>query len=413
MNLFTAIAVMLISMVAIYLAANCLYLLFFAIAGHKKMPLPLRSTERYRRFAILMPVYQADEVILQTAPAALSHSYAGRFDVIVIADHLKQQTISKLQEMGCRVMPVAFENSTKGKALEYALQQIHTDAYDAALVLDVDNIMSAHVLDDINRAMEAGYKVVQAHRTAKNKSTPVAFLDACNEEVNNHTCRRAPFVLGLSPALIGSGMAIEIDYFKKLMHQIGDTVGEDKEMDFRMAIDGERVYYLHHTIVYDEKVSALKAFQHQRARWMAAQWTVLKRYTPQLVTQMMAGNTEFLIKLAHIWLLPRMILAAAIAVCLVISVFLPAGPPAAFWIVLLVILCASMLISLPKHFYRDRLFYRSLWHLPVTASAMLAATWRIRKASGTFIVTTHEVTDTNELHAGPYVKVFDPSAQVK
>src|SRR5690606_773860 len=107
---------------------------------------------------------------------ALQHPYKGNFEVIVIADGLQPETIIALKEMGATVVEVFFEKSTKGKALAFALNQLQESNFEVAVVLDVDNIMSANCLNYINDAFEQGYKVVQAHRTAKNMDSNFAFL---------------------------------------------------------------------------------------------------------------------------------------------------------------------------------------------------------------------------------------------
>jgi hypothetical protein len=48
---------------------------------------------------------------------------------------------------------------------------------------------------------------VQGHRTAKNTNNSWAILDAISEEINNNIFRKGHRVLGLSSAIIGSGMA--------------------------------------------------------------------------------------------------------------------------------------------------------------------------------------------------------------
>nr|GFB87443.1 hypothetical protein [Tanacetum cinerariifolium] len=203
----------------IFLLLNVLYLLFFAVAGHLKTarwPVT-NATADFQRMCVLIPAYHADEVILETAPAAQQHSYLGQSQVYVIADGLKSGSVEKLRSQGIKVIEVQFEKSTKGKALLAALKAIPTDLYDVAVVLDVDNIMASNFLDKVNSAFAVGYRVVQGHRTAKNLDSAFAVLDACNEEINNHIFRQGHASLGMSAALIGSGMAFEYKYFQELL----------------------------------------------------------------------------------------------------------------------------------------------------------------------------------------------------
>jgi cellulose synthase/poly-beta-1,6-N-acetylglucosamine synthase-like glycosyltransferase len=61
---------------------------------------------------------------------------------------------------------------------------------------------------------------VQGHRTAKNTNNSWAILDAISEEINNNIFRKGHRVLGLSSAIIGSGMAFRYNYFKALMSTV-------------------------------------------------------------------------------------------------------------------------------------------------------------------------------------------------
>jgi hypothetical protein len=54
----------------------------------------------------------------------------------------------------------------------------------------------------------------------KNTNNSWAILDAISEEINNNIFRKGHRVLGLSSAIIGSGMAFRYNYFKTLMSTV-------------------------------------------------------------------------------------------------------------------------------------------------------------------------------------------------
>ena len=398
MDLLGKFLEILLYIVGVFLFLNCLYLLFFSLAGLKKIkPLEI-AVKNYRKFCVLIPVYKEDQVILETTSAALKHQYKGAFDVFVIADGLQEQTLKKLKEIGAGVIEVSFERSTKGKALSAAMSALPEDKYDLAMVLDVDNIMDENVLDQVNAAFESGYSVVQTHRTAKNINTPFSFLDACNEEINNHIYRKGPFTIGLSSALIGSGMAFQFNYLKKLLTGIGDTTGEDKELDFRIAKDKTKIAYLHHTLVFDEKTDNTKGFTRQRSRWLLSQLTVLKKYSPEFFVQLKNGNIEFINKLIQAWLVPRMLLIALVAFFLLVSFVIPYGPSIIIWVILSAILFFSLAIALPWKFYKNRMFAKALWQLPYALFCMIIALFKMNKAKGSFMPTSHKVIISSKIN---------------
>ena len=266
-NLIYTGGTLLLQLLGGYLLLNVLYLLFFAVAGHRKRPArPAVAATAPRRMCVLMPAYHADAVIRETAPEASRHRYAGPADVHVIADGLRPATVQALRQQNVGVVEVAFARSTKGKALLAALDALPAQAYDVAVILDVDNVMGPDFLTQVNAAFAAGYRVVQGHRTAKNLDSPFAVLDACNEEINNHIFRQGHVSMGMSSALIGSGMAFDYRYLHQLLQDIGDTPGEDKEIDFRVLRDRCKIAYLPDALVYDEKIPNSKVFATQRTR---------------------------------------------------------------------------------------------------------------------------------------------------
>ena len=109
--------------------------------------------------------------------------------------------------MPIRVLEVSFENSSKAKALNFAVGEIGPDGAEAVAILDADNLAGREFIARMNDALDSGIQAVQAHRTAKNRDTDTAILDAASEEINNSIFRRGHVALGFSSALIGSGMA--------------------------------------------------------------------------------------------------------------------------------------------------------------------------------------------------------------
>ena len=384
-----------------FLLLNCLYLLFFAVAGHfwaRQPLLPVGKPATLRRICVLIPAYRADEVILNTAVAALRHHYEGEATVVVIADGLLPATLGRLGQAGAQVVEVQFARSTKGKALAHALAQLPAQAYDIAVVLDADNFMGQGCLTGINAAFGAGYRVVQTHRTALNTDTAFALLDACNEEINNHIYRQGPFAVGMSSALIGSGMAFEYGYLQRLLADIGETVGEDKELDFRIARDQVKIAYLAEVYVYDEKIENAQVFTQQRTRWLASQLEFLRKYAGEGVTQLLRyGNGEFFNKAVQTLLVPRTLLIAVLGLFFLLSLVLPLGPAPWFWGGLLALLAATLLLALPGRLYNAELL-RAVVRLPYAMACMVLALLRVHRTKASFLATPHKARPSTNLH---------------
>lgn len=107
----------------------------------------------------------------------------------------------------------------------------------------------------MNDALDSGIQAVQAHRTAKNRDTDTAVLDAASEEVNNSIFRRGHVALGFSSALIGSGMAFDYKWFRENI-ACCTTSGEDKELEALLLRQGIYIDYLDDVRVLDERYRA-------------------------------------------------------------------------------------------------------------------------------------------------------------
>ena len=119
-----------------------IYLVGFAIAGlcYRNPRFPV--VRSFRKMAVIIPAYREDEIILDTARHALSQDYpADRFDVIVVADGLRMDTIKKLVNLPVRVIPVEFRQSTKVKSLRKAVEMLAGEGYVSVTILDADNLM--------------------------------------------------------------------------------------------------------------------------------------------------------------------------------------------------------------------------------------------------------------------------------
>ncbi|ARM31229.1 glycosyltransferase [Prosthecochloris sp. HL-130-GSB] len=222
----------------IYLLLATLHLLVFSIAGcfYHQETRPATAS-RYRKFAVLIPAYKEDAVILSTARNASVQTYpTEKFDIVVIADALQNTTIEQLKKLPVTVLEVSFENSTKAKSLNAAERSLD-DSYDAIVIIDADNLMEKQFLEKANAAMDSGLRVLQTHRTAKNISTPVALLDAASEEINNHIFRKGRRTLGLSAALIGSGIVMEASLFREMVPQL-KTVGKTRNLNVCCFLTG-------------------------------------------------------------------------------------------------------------------------------------------------------------------------------
>lgn len=365
------------------------YFFVFAVAGLAPHELMLKKGQPLTRFAVLIPGYKEDRIIVDTARQALEVDYPrDMYRVIVLADSFQPETVQKLRDIGVEVLEVTFDHSTKAKSINKGLDYLENDPPEAVVVLDSDNVMAHFFLRKMSDAFRSGYHIVQAHRTAKNRNTPMAILDAANEEIGNHIFRKGHRNMGLSSALIGSGMVFEYRLYKKYMAQITDTAGEDKLLEMLLLKDGQTIEFYEHAYVYDEKVSTTKNFGKQRTRWLGAQFYFFRNYfLDGLKHLILKGNVDYFDKCFQMALIPKVLLIGLMGIVGVIDYF--TGWLTYNWLLLTVLYYSAMLISVPARLYNKDLL-RAIAHIPVAIVALIGSILRINKKTATHFEVTEK-----------------------
>jgi len=375
--------------ILIYLSLAVVYIFILSVFSLLPSKKYKRIQEKYHRFAIIIPNYRENRIILDVAKAAKTHNYPKElFDVYVVADGVQPSTIDALKDLDVNVLEVQFENSTKAKSLNAALNAIEDGLYDYAVVLDVDNIMGQDFLLKINEMINCGFKVVQGHRTAKNTNTNSAFLDAISEESANSILRRGLFRAGGSAMIIGSAFAIEWSLFKRLMAEISDVAGEDRELEIRLLKEKVKIAYCDEAIVYDEKVENWEIYTRQRSRWAAAHLDFVLKYTVKGFAELLRGNLDYFNKVWHNLIPPRIILIGILFAFAIISLIFRSFPYTNYWIFLLLIYIFAIAISIPRKFYNKQML-RALVSIPRMFILMIISWFNAKGQRNKFVSTPH------------------------
>ena len=377
-----------------YLAIGSIYIFIFSLAGLKKNKLRSNENSDQRKFAVLIPGYKEDNVIVEVANDALNQDYPQeKYDVIIVADSFKPETLQKLAELPIKLIEVVFENSTKSKALNKAMSQLPDNEYDFALILDADNMMEKTFLTKLNNFFSDRFMAVQAHRVAKNVNTSFAVLDAVSEEINNRIFRRGHRVLGLSSAIIGSGMAFRYDFFKNLMKDVKAVGGFDKEIELKMLKDRYKIEYLEDALVYDEKVQKAQNFSKQRTRWLSAQFHYFRKFFLNSVGHLFTkGNIDYFDKAVQMLLPPRAMLIGLLPILtlifLLVNPFFEMQVITIFWMICLGVAYFSILIAIPGSLYNSKTL-KAVLTLPKGILIMILSMFKLKGANKKFIHTEH------------------------
>ena len=377
-------------MLWIFMAPSVLYVAFYALvslfpsrtAKHQ----PSTLSHQPSSFLILFPAYKEDSVIVHSVRQCLEQTYPKDFYHIgVISDHMQDETNELLRQLPITVYTPQFEKSSKAKALHYAVE--HTNqSYDYLIILDADNVVLPDFLEQVNASCQQGYRAIQCHRCAKNSDNDVAVLDGVSEEINNTLFRKAHNMIGISSALIGSGMCFEFEWFK---NHVGlfETAVEDREMEIQLMKEHIFIKYEEHIPVYDEKVCNSENFQCQRLRWMTGQIQSLLMMLPYLPTAIKTGNIHYIDKTMQQALIPRsMLLVVSCFFAFIITII------SAHWSIkwwgLFVIISLSIYIAIPKRM-RTKALFSNIFSTIKLVGLMLGNLVKMDIKNKDFLHTTH------------------------
>ena len=381
------------------LAASGAYILFFALVSTLwKKPVSRLSeyltdqirnlrTDRYYKYLILYPAYNEDRVIVHSVRTFISQYYPYHsFHVAVISDHMQPETNEQLAQLPITLLQPVFEKSSKAKAMQFAMSQIK-ESYDYVVILDADNVVNADFLDQLNEVCAKGYKAIQCHRCAKNSNNDIAVLDGVSEEINNTIFRKAHNRIGLSSALIGSGMCFDFKWFKENVYKL-TTAGEDRELEALLLRQGVYIHYEADIPVFDEKVSNKDNFQKQRLRWMTAQIQSLLNLLPYIPKAILTGNIDYIDKTIQQALIPRSMLIV-LAFMFAFLVTLLSWRWGIKWWLLFLFICLSLYVSTPKQL-RSHSVFGKIVALPKLVWKMVLNILKIDHKNTDFIHTTHD-----------------------
>ena len=372
------------------IACSVAYVVFFAIISlfyDKEDRIANHAAalkDKMTNFLILYPAYKEDRVIINAVEQFLLQEYpTSHYTVAVISDHMQPETNDILRKMPITLLTPTFEKSSKAKAMQYAINEVQGE-FDNVVILDADNVVRPDFLSQLD-VLCTIYDAIQCHRCAKNANNDVAVLDGASEEINNTIFRKAHNRLGLSSALIGSGMCFKYELFKENVFQLS-TAGEDREMEALLLRQEVFIKYAPEIHVFDEKVSSQDNFQRQRMRWMTAQIQSLFSNLPKIPNAIIHGNINFIDKTIQQALIPRSILIVLLAgISILMTIVVPEWCEK--WWILFGLLAAALFIALPSQL-RFRSFAK-VFAIPGLVLRMLKNVLHMDRKNTDFIHTEH------------------------
>jgi len=241
-----------------------LYCLTPLLKFNNKIPAE-RIVKRYD-YAFIVTAYQYTDTLNSVVSSILRIDYPN-FMVYIVADNCD---ISGLNFENDRVVllrpPEVLASNTKSHA--FAMNNFIRD-HDIVTIIDSDNIVDLHYIEELNKSFNDGFDAVQGLRAAKNIEGTIASLDAARDIYYHFYDGKLLFECGSSATLAGSGMAFKSQIYKNFLeeHNVSGA-GFDKVLQAWLVKKGMRIAFNEYAIVLDEKTSKPDQLVKQRSRWI-------------------------------------------------------------------------------------------------------------------------------------------------
>lgn len=406
LNILMVTAIVIQLLCAAYLLLPLLYnlaALLFAITPEEVVkasagaPADAASGEHADRseagFACVITAYKEKEFAFLLIDSLLKQRYEN-YHIYLVADRCTADETDLMDEKLTIIYPEKPLDS-KVKSLLAAMQRIPATQLPFTLVFDPDNLGHPDLLSELNYFARLGFKAIQARRTAKNLNTAYACLDAASETYYHISQRIAPFRLGSSATIAGSGMAIDTSLYKTLLEETsrqfaeGEViVAEDKILQNELIKSDHIIAYASKALVYDEKVASGAQIQRQRTRWINSWFGYFRQALGLAWFGLRKLSTNALLFGLMISTPPLFLLGLAGIVLSLVSWFIT--PALASYMSGATLLFFLNFIASLAAARADKRIWKALALIPWFVLRQIMAMLNLRQANASFMETAHE-----------------------
>ncbi len=265
------------------------YQFFYVFLAYIHRPKKYKDAPMDKRYAAIIAARNEEKVLPELIKSIKGQTYPGDLiDIYVVADNCDDNTAEAARELGA----IVFERQNKeqvgkGFALEFLFNKIKETkglrAYDAYMVFDADNVLRSNYVEEMNKAYQAGYKVLTSYRNSKNygKNWISAGYALWFMRESRHL-QNPRSILGSSAAISGTGFLVDSSIIERNGGWKHFLLTEDIEFTADCIIHGDRVGYCHWAELFDEQPETFKQSWRQRKRWAKGMFQVIHRYGAKL-----------------------------------------------------------------------------------------------------------------------------------
>ncbi len=241
------------------------------------------KTDKLGRYAVVIAARNEEKVVGNLIESIHRQTYPQELlQIFVVADNCHDKTAELCRSLGA----VVYErNDTskarKGYALEFLFEQIDKDygieSVDGYFVFDADNLLAPDFVEQMNRAFQAGFKIVTSYRNSKNFDTNfISSAYGIHFYHNSLGKHRPRSVLNVGTHLTGTGYLISSKLLAGGWHYT--TFTEDDQITMAMSGQGHKIAYCEAAEFFDEQPCDFRTVFNQRVRWAKGRLTNFFKY---------------------------------------------------------------------------------------------------------------------------------------
>ncbi|MDX1956251.1 MAG: glycosyltransferase [Chitinophagaceae bacterium] len=371
--------------VGLFLVIPPVLLFLYLVVGRKKEK--ENTSSGITDFGIIVTAHEDTRFIDPIVRSLLQQHYS-TFHIYVVADQCDPARLPIYPGLPVSILRPEQAINSKVKSIRYAIGQF-VRRHQALVIFDVDNLVHPDFLKEVNHLFQQGYKAVQTDFRAKNLNTPFARMDAIGDLYNFFVDREARASIGLSAAIWGSGIAVDLDIYESVTYS-DDLGGFDKKLQLHIIQKAGAIGFTTKGFLYDEKISSGVALERQRTRWMSSQFKYFK------VALGLLGRSLLRLNLDHFFfalnaLRPPLVIQfglflLVILLNMVVGQFALAGIAAG--VLFLYAVSFYLIVGIRSRWNRE--IMGTFLLLPAFAARQFAALLKIKQARKSFLKTQQE-----------------------
>jgi len=296
------------------------------------------------QLSVIIAAYNEEKVIAATLRAVTDTSYTGEFEVVVVDDGSKDQTVREIEKaafINRRIRIVKQENGGKSEALRTG---VIAAKFDTLVFLDADTHFERETFEALVKPLsDPKVGAVSGHAKVGNLRTFLARCQSLEYICGFNLDRRAYAVWDCITVVPGAVSAIRRQALDEAGGFCLDTLAEDTDLTLCLHKHGYRVEYAPAAVAWTEAPEGPIPLMRQRFRWAFGTLQCLWKHR-DMVFNPQYGALGFF-SLPSIWFFQIVLVALTPVVDGLLIVSLVLGGWSAMWSYVLIFLLMDLILA--------------------------------------------------------------------